>query len=108
MASIYESFSIQNVSTKGPLTLTDLLHCMAAFSNSYPNACVPSRAAVCTIIMMVFGMTRPGYKPMTYRMRGGRTILVTSLKMLQSDWLLKCKDIVIMTLGGAKTIFLDI
>ena len=34
-------------------------------------------------------------------------LLVTSLKMLQSDWLLKCKDIVIMTLRGAKTIFLD-
>ena len=35
------------------------------------------------------------------------TFLVTSLKMLQSDWLFKCKDIVIMTLRGAKTIFLD-
>ena len=35
------------------------------------------------------------------------TILVTSLKMLQSDWLLKCKYIVIMTLRGAKTTFLD-
>ena len=34
-------------------------------------------------------------------------ILVTSLKMLQADWLLKCKDIVIMTLRGAKMIFLD-
>ena len=34
-------------------------------------------------------------------------ILVTSLKMLHSDWLMKCKDIVIMTLPGAKTIFLD-
>ena len=33
--------------------------------------------------------------------------LVTSLKMLQSDWLMKCKDIVIMTLRGAKMIFLD-
>ena len=33
--------------------------------------------------------------------------LITSLNMLQSDWLLKCKDIVIMTLRGAKTIFLD-
>ena len=33
--------------------------------------------------------------------------LVTSLKMLQYDWLMKCKDIVIMTLRGAKTIFLD-
>ena len=33
--------------------------------------------------------------------------IVTSLKMLQSDWLMKCTDIVIMTLRGAKTIFLD-
>ena len=34
-------------------------------------------------------------------------LLVTLLKMLQSNWLLNCKDIVIMTLRGAKTIFLD-
>ena len=34
-------------------------------------------------------------------------LLVTSLKMLQYDWLLKYKDIVIMTLQGAKTIFPD-
>ena len=33
--------------------------------NSYPSACVPSREAVCTIFMMVFGMTRPGCKPTT-------------------------------------------
>ena len=37
----------------------------------------------------------------------GIPVLITSLKMLQSDWLLKCKDIVIMTLRAAKTIFLD-
>ena len=36
-----------------------------------------------------------------------KDILVTSPKMLQSDWLLKCRDIVIVTLRGAKTIFLD-
>ena len=35
------------------------------------------------------------------------SVLVTSLKMLQSDWLMKCKNILIMTLRGAKTIFLD-
>ena len=28
----------------------------------------------------------------------GLVFLVTSLKMLQYDWLMKCKDIVIMTL----------
>ena len=36
-----------------------------------------------------------------------KNIIVTSLKLLQSDRLLKCKDIMIMTLRGAKTIFLD-
>ena len=35
-----------------------------------------------------------------------KTLLVTSLKMLQSDWLVKCKEIMIMTLQGAKMIFL--
>ena len=34
-------------------TLPDLLDSQAALSNSYPNACVPSREAICTIIMMV-------------------------------------------------------
>ena len=52
-------------------TLPGLLHSRAALPNSYPNACVPSREAVCTIFMMVFGMTRPGREPTTYRMRGG-------------------------------------
>ena len=32
---------------------------------------------------------------------------VTSLKILQSTWLMKCKDIVIMTFRAAKTNFLD-
>ena len=42
-----------------------LLDSRAALSNSYqyPNTCVPSREAVCTIFMMVFGMTRPGANP---------------------------------------------
>ena len=39
-------------------------------SNSYPNACVPSQEAVCSL-MMVFVMTRPGHEPATYCMRGG-------------------------------------
>ena len=38
-------------------TLHDLLDSQTALPNSYPNACVPSRMAVCTIFMMVFGMT---------------------------------------------------
>ena len=33
--------------------------------------CVPCREAVCTIFMMVFGMTRPGGELTTYRVRGG-------------------------------------
>ena len=53
-------------------TLPGLLDCWAALSNSNPNACVPSREAVCTIFMMVFGMTRPGLEPMTYRVIGGQ------------------------------------
>ena len=32
-------------------------------------------------------------------------IFVTSLKIVQSDWLLKCYDIVIMILRSAKMIF---
>ena len=42
----------------------------AALSNSYPNACLQSREAVCTIYMMVFGMTLPGREPTTYHVRG--------------------------------------
>ena len=51
-------------------TLLGLLDSWATLSNSYPNLCVPSRDAVGTIFMMVFGMTRPGREPMTYHMRG--------------------------------------
>ena len=51
-------------------TLPDLLDSQAALSNSYPNACVPSKEAICAIFMMVFGMTWLGREPMTYRMRG--------------------------------------
>ena len=35
-------------------TSPSLLH---SWTGSYPNACMPSREAVCTIFMMVFGMT---------------------------------------------------
>ena len=45
------------------------LNSWASLSNSYPNACVPNREAVCTIYMMVFGMTQPRSEPTTYRMR---------------------------------------
>ena len=52
-------------------TLPGLLDSRAALSNSYPKASVQCREAVCTIFMMVFGMTRPGREPATYHMRGG-------------------------------------
>ena len=53
-------------STQYPAFLGD----RAALSNCYPNACVPSREAVCTIFM-VFGMICSGREPATYHMRGG-------------------------------------
>ena len=40
-------------------TILGLLDSRAALSNSYPNACVPCREAIC-MIYMVFGLTRPG------------------------------------------------
>ena len=51
-------------------TLPGLLDSQTALSNSYPNACIPSMETVCTIFMMVFGMTRPGCESMTSHMRG--------------------------------------
>ena len=52
-------------------TLPGLLDSWAALPNSNPNACMPCREAVCTIFMMVFGMTRPRGELTTYRARGG-------------------------------------
>ena len=52
-------------------TLPGLLDSWAALSNSYPNTCVHCKEAVCTIFMMVFGMTLPGCKSTTYHVRGG-------------------------------------
>ena len=53
-------------------TLPGLLDSGAVLSKSYPrpNTSLPSRKAVCTIFMIIFGMARPGREPMTYRMRG--------------------------------------
>ena len=51
-------------------TLPGLLDSWAALPNSNPNACI-CREAVCTIFMMVFGMTRPRGELTTYRARGG-------------------------------------
>ena len=53
-------------------TLPGLLQSHAALPNSYPNACMLIRKAICTIFMMVFGMTRLGREPTTYLMRGIR------------------------------------
>ena len=50
-------------------TLTDLLHSRNALPN-YPKACLSRMEAVCSILMMVFGMTQPGREHTTYRMRG--------------------------------------
>ena len=52
-------------------TLPGLLDIWAAQSNSYPNTCMPSREAVCTIFMKVLGMTQTGCEPATYGKRGG-------------------------------------
>ena len=49
-------------------TIPSLSHSWIALPNFYPNACIPSREAVCTISMMVLSMTRPECKPATYGM----------------------------------------
>ena len=36
----------------------------------YTNVCMPSRKAVCTRFMLVFGITQSGCEPTTYHMRG--------------------------------------
>ena len=48
-------------------TLPGLLDSWAALPNSNPNACMPMQEAVCTIFMMVFGMTDPS-QPDTVRL----------------------------------------
>ena len=52
-------------------TLPGLLDSRAVLSNSYPNACMSCKEAVCTIFVMVLDVTRPGREPATYCMRGG-------------------------------------
>ena len=52
-------------STHYPAFQTVGLHCQTPTLTH----CVPCREAVCTIFMMVFGMTRPGGELMTYRVR---------------------------------------
>ena len=54
-------------------TLPGLLDSQAVLTNSYPKMCVPSTEAVCTIILMVFGMTWLGREPTTYCMGWGHT-----------------------------------
>ena len=51
-------------------TLLSLLDNWVTLSNSYPNTCLQCREAVCTIFMMVFGMTWPGRESANYRMGG--------------------------------------
>ena len=54
-------------------TLPKPLHSQAALLNSYPNTCMPSREAFCTIFIKVFGVTRPVREPTTYCMSGEHT-----------------------------------
>ena len=55
----YDTLLLRLISGHGQFhTLPGLLDSRDALSNSYPNACVPSRETVCTIILMVFGMTQ--------------------------------------------------
>ena len=61
-------------------TLPGLLDSQAALPNSYPNACVPSREAVCTIFMMFFGMTRLGRKRLTGREADRLTTLASDIR----------------------------
>ena len=64
-------------------TLPGLLDSWAEQRNSYPKACVPSREAICTIIIMIFGMTRSGREPATYRMRSaGHAITTRKRRMI--------------------------
>ena len=51
--------------------INTLIDSRATLSNPYPNACMHCREVVCTIFMMVFGMTQWGREPTTYRVRGG-------------------------------------
>ena len=44
-------------------TLPGILHSHAALPNSYPNASVPFKEAVCTDFILVFGMTLSGVNP---------------------------------------------
>ena len=61
-------------------TLPGLLDSWAALQNSYPKAYVPSREAICIFFLLIFGMTRSGREPATYRMRGG-----TLLKLVNGE-----------------------
>ena len=60
-------------------TLLGLLHSWAALSNSYPEHMWPCMEAVFILFMMAFGMTQPGRKPATYRMRGEHANRLTNL-----------------------------
>ena len=55
-------------------TLPGILDIWAALLNSYPNAYVSGKEAICPIFMTVIGMTRQGCKPATYSMRGWHAI----------------------------------
>ena len=54
-------------------TIPGLLHSQSALPSPNSYVCVPSREAVCTIFMIVFGMTQPGHEPTEV---GGGNLLV--------------------------------
>ena len=62
----FKCMSPINSSTHYPVFKTVRLHCQTPTRTH----CVPCREAVCTIFMMVFGMTQPEHKPATYCIRG--------------------------------------
>ena len=66
-------------------TLPGILDSRAALSDSNQNACVHCREAVCTIFMMVLGMTRPGREPTTCRVRSGHAYHYANPTMKQYD-----------------------
>ena len=59
------------------LHIHDNIHSLVALPNVHPNACMQSREAVCTIFMLVFGMTRLWRKPMMYPQNEEEDMLTT-------------------------------
>ena len=65
--------------------LPSLLHSQPALPNSYPNASVPRSESVCTIFMIVFGMTQPGHEPTAYHSRPRCSAITVQSDKISSD-----------------------